>query len=246
MIQSIARAVQILELLNAAGTEGMPLNEVCARTGLKAPTAHNILNTLVQLDYAGQVQGSRFYTLGGRAVELGRQRGLAEQLGNAAREPMKRLADILKETLVLAIYHNGLRQTVMTLESCQQLRVGADIGLDVQFFTTATGRILLSQLSNADLDRVVGTIGMPGELWPEIRTMANLKAELRAYRDSGFVIYSKTQSHVCAVAVPVSLPAEGAPAALGAYYPLARASENRTQQFVDALRTTAAEIGTLL
>ena len=62
LVQSLLRGLDIVELL-VAHPEGMHLNDLAAQAGLKKPTAHNLLRTLVSRGFAARDEAGR-YTAG--------------------------------------------------------------------------------------------------------------------------------------------------------------------------------------
>ena len=61
LVQSLLRGLDIVELL-AAHPEGMRLNDLADATGLKKPTAHNLLRTLCARDFVAQDDRSEEHT----------------------------------------------------------------------------------------------------------------------------------------------------------------------------------------
>ena len=68
-VQSVGRALDILELIDQAGGE-MALVEVSAASGLPMPTIHRLVRTLVDRNYLRQLPDRR-YALGSRLIPLG-------------------------------------------------------------------------------------------------------------------------------------------------------------------------------
>jgi IclR family transcriptional regulator, pca regulon regulatory protein len=70
-IQSLARGLSVLRLF-AGSSQGMPLREVAALTGLKRPAMHKILSTLVESGFLEKTEAPVIYRLGDAAFEMGR------------------------------------------------------------------------------------------------------------------------------------------------------------------------------
>lgn len=242
VVNSVARALAIVEELDRADDRGVPLGEVARACRLKGPTAHSLLATLCELGYAIHDPATRLYSLGMRAAALGRQRYLAGTLAAAARPVLEELGRRLGETVLLAMYRSGRRHTVLTVESDQQLRVAASPAVDDQFYTTATGRVLLSQLPEAELDAVTDRLGPPGSAWPEAADAAALRAALEQLRGMPGIVLRRGGVHIHALAVPVAPATQGACAALGVYYPDVRGTRAREREFMPALCDAAAQV----
>lgn len=231
MLQSVQRAFALLEALGETGGGGRPLAALAAATGLKSPTAHNLLRSLVALGYAAQDPASRRYTLGPRAAALARAPSAADRLARAGEAAARTAQARTGETVVLTLYERGCRRTVLCVESPQLLRVGAEAGCDERFADTATGRVLLSLLDDA------ARAALPRATRPG----PALDRALAALRRSGHVAIRAAGGQVRAVAVPVPL-AGGPPAAIGLYYPATRHSARRQQEAVRVLHEAAAAI----
>lgn len=242
MIQSVQRAVRLLERLDTAGTGGSSLTELAADVGLKAPTTHNFLATLVALGYAAQSPASRRYALGERAKALGTGRGLVARLCQVAEAPAKALHEWANETVILAVDLGGRRHSVLSYESGHDLRVGASTGADDHFYDTATGRLLLAMRDGAGVDTVVKAQGLPGAAWPEAASRKQLDRALATLRTAGVAEFAKPASHISAVAVPVRLDDCPLRVALGLFYPLLRDTPGRRQKLLKRMQATATAI----
>ncbi len=235
MVQSVERAFLLLELLAAAGPEGMTLGDLAARAELKPPTAHNLVRTLEALGYARQDDSTRRYLLGPRAETLGRRARLVKR-GQRVLESLRAATD---ESIVLATWADGLRRTLISAESGQALRVAVAAGTDDRFYETATGRLLLSQLSAQELAAFVARRGLPGAAWAGIDSLEALQRAVSAVGAQGWTRCDNAQA-VCAWAVLV--PGAGDPAALGLYCPATRVVPGREEEFLSALREAARQL----
>jgi DNA-binding IclR family transcriptional regulator len=245
MINSVARALAILETLDQANEGLLALGDISRRCKLNPSTAHSILATLAQLGYAAHDAATRRYALGPRAGTLGRGRHLAGILAAVAKPVLKELGESLGETVLLTLYRACGRHTILTVESRQLLRVGAPPAIDDQLFQTATGRVLLSLLPEPELAAVLEELGAPASRWHEAQTAEALRAGLDAIRREGAAVVHRADAHIHAIAVPVALRAPDAFASLGTYYPAVRSLPGREAAFIAALREAAWRITAL-
>lgn len=239
-VQSVERALALLELVDAAGAAGIGLSSLAEAGKLKTPTAHNLLNTLLALDYVRRNPQSKHYQLGPRALALGRGRTALDRVAGAAREPLRRLNTALDETVILAVYHGGQRHSVLTLESRRDLRVGARMGADDHFYDTATGRMLLAQLDENEIAALAERLGPRPPIWPEAQSEAGFRAVLARFAEQELAELHK--DHTEALAVPLRLSSSGMIAALGLHYPAVRDTPERRRMLVEALRRAAGEV----
>jgi len=242
MVQSVDRAIRLLEALDGGASAGAPLGELAERTGLKPPTAHSLLGTLVALGYANHDPASRLYSLGAKAAALGRRQSVAATLAQVGHPVLSDLSREFGETVLIALFRDGFRHTIATVESDRTLRVGGKPGVDSAFYGTATGRVLLSLLSSARLRQFVGGNGLPGTLWPEVRDEAGLVDALAEIRSARFVLYKRPQGDVCAAAVPVPVAEPGACASVGMYFPAVRPPAGGRERLKSRLTEAAVAI----
>lgn len=243
MINSVVKALNLLLLVNDGGKGGLSLVELADLSGMKVPTTHNMLVTLEQAGFLERDPASKRYVLGAKARQLGEPVSLPQRIIEVAMPLMEGLCSSVGETTILAYLHNFRRKTLIALESRHLLRVGAQEGGDDRIYDTATGRILLSMLSDEEVKAARFELGEPGERWREATSFDNMLIELEKIRKSGYVEYSPGDGRqVQALAVPVKL--SGAPpVSIGVFYPLSRYSEPEcSQRFLEQMGKRAAEI----
>jgi DNA-binding IclR family transcriptional regulator len=73
LVQSLLRAVDVIELI-AQSERGLSLGEVCNSLGLKQPTAHNLIRTLVARDFVEKTSSPVRYRLGSAVIRLAEER----------------------------------------------------------------------------------------------------------------------------------------------------------------------------
>ena len=240
MVQSVQRALRLLELLDAGGVGGCMLTDLCARAGLKAPTAHNLLATLIELGYAVQDPPTRRYRMGERARNLGTGRAAVARLKHAAAQPVEALHAQTNETVILAVGFEGRRHSILSCESEHELRVTAATGVDDHFYDTATGRMLLALRSPAEAQAFVDEHGLPGAAWPEVAGTAGLTQVLAGIRTAGHAELASRRA-MCGrwlCRVPAGCPH----AALGLFYPTVRDAAGRRADLLQRLHEAARQI----
>ncbi|HMO26978.1 MAG TPA: helix-turn-helix domain-containing protein [Tepidisphaeraceae bacterium] len=97
LVQSLLRAVDVMELV-AQSDRGLSLSEVCASLGLKQPTAHNLIRTLVAREFVEKTSNPVRYRLGSAVVRLAEERA-NHAIVRQASEAMQELFDRLRREL---------------------------------------------------------------------------------------------------------------------------------------------------
>lgn len=142
-IQSVARAMALLEALAAAGGE-VRLVDLSARLGLGKSTLHGLLNTLAALGYVAR-HGTR-YALGLRLREIAQPLADADATLRAAFMPaLQELSRRSGETCYLAV-PCGTREYLYidAVEGHGSLRVASPRGRREGLTTSAIGKVFLA------------------------------------------------------------------------------------------------------
>lgn len=146
VIQSVNRAIDLLEALSAAGGEGLQLSGVARQVGLLPSTAYRLLATLAGRGYVRQEPQSRRYALGPVARLL---LGVSPNLDGLVRLAMPHLGDLARasgETANLAILRNMSVVFVDQIASGQLVRAVPQLNVPLPMHATAAGKALLACL----------------------------------------------------------------------------------------------------
>lgn len=170
-IQSVERAMALLETIAAAGGEAR-LVDLAARLGLHKSTLHGLLNTLSEMGYVAR-RGTR-YALGLRLREIAQPLADADSALRMTFTPaLRALAERSGETCYLAV-PCGTREYLYidAVEGAGSLRVASPRGRREGLVTSAIGKIFLAH--DPDLVRRLRRSGaMPASLENEIKAIAD-------------------------------------------------------------------------
>lgn len=198
-VQSLDRACDLLECIADAGEIG--LSELVVETKLPSPTIHRILKTLVRRGYAHQ-NGDRRYALGPNLIRLGELSG--HMLGSWVRPFLTELVAATGETANLAVLHGDTAINVGQVLSGRGMRMYTETGRHLQLHCTSVGKVLLAQLTSAQIDEIMSRTGMESQTARTIRDIGKLHEEIVEIRKQGFAIDDGEQEDgVRCFAVPV-------------------------------------------
>ena len=240
MILSVVKALNILTLLSETTSEGLSLVEISELIGQKVPTTFNLLETLESQEYIQRDVQSRRYSLGFRARQLGHVSTGVACLKELGAPVVAELGNAIGETVILTVYRQYQRHSILVWQSDQMLRVEVHPGVDRNMYHSATGRVMLSQFSPVTLQSFWDVYGEPGAKWEGIASLDELCAALRPIREAGQLLFESQPGQVRALAVPLVLE-DCFPAALGLYYPLSRHPDDSTARHFLAMMKTAAD-----
>ncbi|ART63081.1 IclR family transcriptional regulator [Kushneria marisflavi] len=143
MIQSIERALHILECIAHAGGN-MRLQQIAEATELKTTTAHNILKTLGTLGYVRRRPNDTRYYLGDRILNLARIAGDDSGLRRRLRPRLEAMAEASGETVFLAVPSGDEVFFLDAIESSQILRASSQQGERTPMEGSAIGLLFLA------------------------------------------------------------------------------------------------------
>ncbi len=222
-IQSLERAMNILELIDSLGGEdGLGAIAVAQRAGLKVPTAHNFLQTFLALGYLEQTEHCK-YRIAAKARWLGWDGNMKTALIQTARPHVVRLSAELDETVLLAACSGRWWQMLLQYESQRSLIARAGLPTTDNFYISATGRCILSTLPEAKLRTYVMEFRLPeADEWPGIDTFEQLTAALATIQHNHYELYRNMAGDLVGIGVPIAPAANRAAGALGVTIPASR------------------------
>lgn len=240
-VQSVTRALDILEAIDAAGGE-LALIDIAAASGLPTPTIHRLVRTLVDRGYLRQLPDRR-YALGSRLIPLGSTALTA--FGSRSTPELRRLVSELGETANLATLDGDQVVYVGQVPSPHAMRMFTDLGRHVPAHCRATGKALLSQLPDEQVRTILRRTGMPAFTPRTITSPEELLAQLGTVRERGWAAdEGELEEGVVCLAVPV--PSPTALLAVSLSGPAVRVDERVRARAVPLLTQVAADLAAQL
>ena len=184
-IQSLERAIDLLELLASAGA-GLGLKEIAEKSRLNASTCHHLLATLAKRGLVGRAS-SRNYVLGPRIAHLSESRLKHFSFADAALPELRELNEVTKESVQLAAMQGKSLATLAKLDSMLPVRVGFgdEYSRSDAAHATATGKAILAWLPDSEMARIVGTDPLRRFTEKTVPSRKELREELRLVRRNG-------------------------------------------------------------
>ena len=241
-IQSVDRALLLLLEVAKAEGQAVGVRELARRTGLKAPTAHDLLRTLMARGFLAFDDETRGYLLGRTAMDLGRGSDPLRALVEAIRPGLVRLHARLGETVTVMAFDGTSVVVLDGIQGEHALAVVPEIGPARNPHRMATGLVTLAY-QNKEINRNYVASLEPRALGPESpRTSAELFDLLALVRKRGWAeAVNVRQSGIGAVAVPVFDAAGHFMFGMGCSAPLSRFRASERNAARKALLEAAAE-----
>ncbi len=144
----IDRTLQILDALTEAGRQ-MSAYELSKATGAPVSTIYRLVDELVERAMLTRREDGQIW-LGPRLMRYGLAYRAAIDLFAEARREMRLLAEETGETVQLCARDEGMMTVIAMVEGRGHFRVTSDVGTRVPLNWTASGRLLLGHLDEAE------------------------------------------------------------------------------------------------
>lgn len=186
-VQALAKALSVLHILAESGSD-VDLRTLTARTGLPKSTLFRLLHTLKSRNFVRQDPRTRRFGLGWALVHLGeaakRQFSFAEVLHPFLEE----LSRDTGETASLAVRVGNYAVYIDQVVSPNIIKGVPPVGSALDLHCTAVGKMLLSSLSDEDVEEYVREIGLPRRTEHTIANLVQLREELARIRKQGYAV----------------------------------------------------------
>ena len=178
MIKSIAKALDILELLSANENRETGLAEIAKQLDMDKGTCANIIKTLRLRGYIDQPEprsdykiGYKLYHLTGRYIEN-------DYLTKMARRDVEALGTVLNETALLSVIRNDHRIVLFDTVPNRGI-IARRTNLDKSVYLACTGKAILANYTQEHLEQFITRAGLPtAKEWPEVNKGQNVRGEL--------------------------------------------------------------------
>jgi len=174
---SVERAFEFLDLVAAAGTDGVKLSDLARASALPVSTCHRYITTLLDLgalsrDPSGRLfLGVRLVTLAGAALE-------GNSLRSVARDYLEQLSKVSGETVHLGMHTDQGVVYIDKIDSAKAVRLVSRVGSVVPHYCTAMGKAILAALPPAKREPFLAAASI--KRTPKTLTGAKLATELEA------------------------------------------------------------------
>ncbi len=186
IILSVAKAMELLQLMNQAG-KPLLLKDLAALCGYPKSTVFGLLTTMRAYDVVTQTPDGR-YALGMRLFEYGRQVERSWDISMVARPYMEHLCRETGASVMLSVYESGSVITLDQVESREGLRIVSDIGSRLPVFCTSQGKVFLAHMSRAGAENLLRSQSLTQFTPHTITDIPSLLREVEVCRTQGYAI----------------------------------------------------------
>ncbi|WP_336515819.1 IclR family transcriptional regulator [Pollutibacter soli] len=239
MIQVIQRAFDILEYISKDPEKAKSLGEIAEKLNLNAGTCANIIKTMVDRKYIEKLDKQKGYLLGPMAYAISGNEGYNKSLVDAAREEMEGLTSLLNENSLLCIIKGDARVVIFKVQSDNDLQ--ANTAREKRVYDTSSGRLLLSMLTDEEIEKFIERYGVPSkEEWEGAADKKGLLKQISKIRKDGYALQI-TRNQIIGIALPIN-SGKKTIASLSVYMPVSRYNNMNKLDLIKQIRKSADRI----
>ena len=237
-VQSVERAVTILEILARSGEAGV--TDIAGELGVHKSTAFRLVSTLEQGGLVEQAEDRGKYRLGVGILRLAGATTARLDVVQESRSVCRKLASDTGETVNIAVLSDRSALYLDQVAGASALQPHNWVGQHIPLHATSNGKILLSGLPDDELDRTLH--GLPAYTDATITTKKRLRRELDQVRAQGYAVaVDELEVGLTAMAAPIRNARGDVIASLSVSGPTFRLHD-RVDELLPTLTGTATEI----
>jgi IclR family KDG regulon transcriptional repressor len=239
MIQVVNRAIDIIEYIALNPSEAKLMGKISSDLGLNNATCANIIKTLVDRGFLKKANQEKGYLLGDKLLEISNGSFGCKELIDKANKELLNFETHLNENTLIAVL-KGDKRVVIFRKSCNQL-VQALTPDEKYAFDSSTGRLLISMLSEKELQNFIKIYGLPDKkIWPEAASRIKLFEQVELIKKQGYALIEDTVQ-ITGIATPI-YKGEKAIASFSIYLPSFRFNENLKLQMIKLALETSKKL----
>lgn len=197
-INSVARAIQILELYPKLNAQYLGVSEISKALGLQKTSTFYIVKTLLSMGWLIQETPNGKYKLGSRILRVSAMVSQNVTAEEVILQEMNRLLNEYNEDVVLTAMVDGLPICVEKVHSSNMLRIQSKVGRVGNLVRGSTGKALLAWQPEEFIQETLE------EKLSDPQEREQLRNNLTQIRQQGYCIsVSEQDAGVMSVAVPI-------------------------------------------
>ncbi|WP_274627065.1 IclR family transcriptional regulator domain-containing protein [Arvimicrobium flavum] len=201
LVGSLIKGLSVMEIL-AVHPQGMTLTEMAEETGLTRAGARRFLLTLTASGYAQQ-DGRRF-TLTPKLISVARSWLGRASLWTYAEPFMREVSEALNESCSAAVLAGEDVVYVARVPGRHIVSIALSVGTRLPAYCTSMGRVLLSDLDDAELERFLAAAKIEQRTAKTITNRTALADTIRRAGTQGYAIVDEElEPGLRSIAVPI-------------------------------------------
>lgn len=242
-IQSVNRALGILDALSEAGDNGFTLGEISKKVQVNPSTVSHLINTLLHNQVVEQDPISKRYRLGIHLIELGNSARNSTSLARVAGQYIERLWEHTEQACSLLIFHGLMRTILMGLTSRKMLTAqGAPLDATT-LHSTGSGKLLLAYLPEQEFQDYLRRTRLQRYTATTITDPEKLAEELDHIRQVGYSLDREEHGNgVRCIAAPVQDSTQTVIGCLDVVFPVFNVTDEQIESWITATCKHASDL----
>ena len=200
-VNSLSKGLSVIRTLGAA-SEPMSNTEVATSLNIPRPTARRLLLTLVELGYVEAHKG--VFELRPKCLELGYAYLAASGLKTLVSRHLSELSNKIGESCCASVLDGPDIRYIGTFTVRRSVAFTVAVGDKAPAAFTAAGRVLLAELTEAQLKAVLDAAPFSQPTVRAIQSKTELRKVLKTVKQQGFAVIDRERDEVeRSLAVPV-------------------------------------------
>lgn len=242
-IESVDRALTVI--LAFQETDSMSIAEIGRLLNVSRSTAYRLLTLLEHRQFVRQDQRTKRFHAGPALLRVGLAAVRRSDVRVALRPLLERIVEDVDETAHVVVLQEGEAMFMDCVEGSHMIRATPRVGTSMPAHVTASGKVLLANLSDETLDQLLG--GDLRALTPRSKTSARaIKREIAKFRAQGWATNdgeSEVGLRAVACLVDHSASNAGLDAAITVAGPASRLSDERLRHIAETMLARIGEFG---
>ena len=185
MIGSVQKAIKILNTISEGKNSPVSLSRISTLTGINKSTCSHIISTLAAEGFVKQISHTLGYVLGPAAYCISRYGRYDNELVSVCHPLIRWLNKKTGYSTILAVVEGGQKYTIDYIDTEKILSGTSEIMPD-DIYRTATGRIIMANMTKSGIKRIFEKNGVPPEgHWDEVSSLEALEAKLSELDKNG-------------------------------------------------------------
>lgn len=187
-VVSVARALELVELVVEGPAEGLSLAEIARTTKRSKSAILATLRTLVDFGYVRSIEPGPKYLPGMTLIRFGDLTAVKDPLGAIARPILTELSEESGLTIRVARNVGGFPVFIERVDGPGVVRFHTPLGARELPHVNSAGKAILAELSDKEIREVARECGLVSRTKKSITTVPELMAEIEKVRHDGFAI----------------------------------------------------------
>ena len=201
-MKSLGKIFTIIELLKK--NKEMRLQEITNETGICKSTVYRLISQLCKYNYLEKKHETKKYKLGLKFLEISSYIIENLDIREIARDSIKELNDITKETIHLAMLSGDKVVYIYKKESAHIIRMYSQIGKVAPLYCTGVGKAILAFQSQDVLNRLLDSVEFYKYTRNTITDKKRLLNEIDIIKKSGYSTDNEEhEKGIACIAAPI-------------------------------------------